>query len=135
MRKFIKQLEVLANENLQQGGSPYSALVVLNDEVIATGVNKAHETNDPTQHAELLAIQQALQSHMKDELQSAIIYASGEPCPMCYSAAQYVGIQHIYFTVSREEIIEMNKSPQLPTIPKKHIPTDSTKAIFKRWEL
>lgn len=133
MEKFITLLNELAEANLKEGGAPYSALVVFNDTVIATGVNEAHKSNDPTHHAELVAIQKAVQLLKPEELAEATIYASGEPCQMCYTAAQFTNIKNIYYVVSRDEIIKLGKSQPLADIPKHHTPTLSTKQLFEKW--
>ena len=133
LEKFINVLNELAESNMQEGGSPYSAIVVWKDDIVAVAVNESHKTNDRTHHAELLAIQKATQKLTNEQMKEAIVYASGEPCMMCYAAAQYTQIQHMYYLVSRDEIVEMGKSINLPNTKKEHIPTASTKEIFLKW--
>lgn len=135
MEKFIVLLNELAQANINEGGKPYSALIALNNTVISTGVNENHKTNDPTHHAELLAIQKATQILTPEQLAKATLYASGEPCQMCYTAAQFANLKDIYFFVSRDEIIELGKSQTLPNIRKQHIAVPTTKDLFIKWEV
>ena len=93
-----------------------------------------HKTNDPTHHAELLALQKATQILTPEQLAEATLYASGEPCTMCYTAAQFLDIKDIYYCVSRDEIVALGKSQALSPISKQHIPIPSTKAIFVKWQ-
>jgi guanine deaminase len=134
MKTVSEQLKQLAEQNLQEGGSPYSALVVLHDEVIATGVNQAHRTNDPTQHAELLAIQQALTKISLEEMKEAILYASGEPCPMCKAAAAYVQVKQIYYAVSRDEINALGKLPKNQNVQEVKLPASTVYDCFRMWQ-
>ncbi len=133
MEQYLQQLKRLSKENVKEGGSPYSALIVLDGHVVATGVNEAHRANDPTMHAELLAIQKAIQNGNNNQLKEATLYASGEPCPMCYSAAQYVGIKEIFYTVSREEIKAMNKLATFNEIPTHFKSDQAIKSCFEQW--
>ncbi|MEJ8543722.1 nucleoside deaminase [Brevibacillus borstelensis] len=100
MQKAIK----LACDNAASGhGSPYGALVVKNGQIIGSGVNEVTATNDPTAHAEILAIREACQRENSVKLEDCVIYASGEPCPMCLTAIYYTGIKTVYYGYSKEE--------------------------------
>lgn len=101
---FMQEAIKLACDNVRSGrGSPYGALVVKNGEVIGRGVNEVTATNDPTAHAEILAIKEACKHENSLQLEDCVVYASGEPCPMCLSAIYYTGIKTVYYGYSKEE--------------------------------
>ncbi len=83
MRKAID----LAIENVRTGrGGPFGAVVVKQDRLIATGVNLVTERNDPTAHAEIVAIRSACRELGSFQLSDCELYSSCEPCPMCLGA-------------------------------------------------
>lgn len=94
---FIRQAVELANGNPRQHGGPHGAVIVKNGEIISTGVNEEHLSNDPTAHAETLAVRKACQHLNTSDLTGCVIYASTEPCPMCLCAITYAKIESIYY--------------------------------------
>jgi len=99
---FLRQAIALARDNVAAGGRPFGAVVVKDGEVIAGGVNEIHRTNDPTAHAEMLAIRAASQALASPNLAGCVVYASGHPCPMCLAAARMAGIGEVVFAYSNE---------------------------------
>lgn len=100
---FMQQAIALAYDNItQKKGGPYGAVVVKDDKVIGTGTNIVEETNDPTAHAEILAIREACQRLNSTDLSDCEIYASGEPCPMCLAAIYWTGVKTIYYAYPKE---------------------------------
>lgn len=100
---FLKEAIQLANDNVATGGQPFGAVVVLDGQIIGSGVNEMHLVHDVSKHAELTAIRQAQQQLQTDQLKGAVMYASGEPCAMCYTAMAFVGIQEAYYFNSVEQ--------------------------------
>lgn len=100
---FIEMAVELAKKNAEKGGRPFGAVLVKEGRVIATGVNEILRTQDPTSHAELNAIRAASQALKSPRLDGCVIYASGQPCPMCLSAMHMTGIKEVYFAYSNEE--------------------------------
>lgn len=101
---FLQQSIDLALANVREAsGRPFGALVVKNGEVIATGVNEIGATGDPTAHAELSAIRQAAQVLGSPRLDGCIVYASGQPCPMCLSAMYLTGVSAVRFAYSNAD--------------------------------
>ncbi|MFS4457959.1 nucleoside deaminase [Bdellovibrio sp. HCB2-146] len=100
---YLKMAVDLALKNAEKGGRPFGAVLVKDDQVLATGVNEILATNDPTCHAELSAIRQASQKLQSPRLEGCVIYASGQPCPMCLSAMYLTGIQEAYFAYSNAD--------------------------------
>ena len=102
--KHIKQVVQLSLTHVENGGSPFAALIV--DEkghVIGQGVNLVNQQCDPTAHAEIEAIRAACSLLASPNLSGKTLYASGEPCALCYIAAQWAGITQIYFATDRHE--------------------------------
>jgi tRNA(Arg) A34 adenosine deaminase TadA len=93
----------LACENVERGGRPYGAVIARDAQVVAIGVNRLIETNDPTEHAELNAIRAATRSLASPTLGGCIAYASGQPCPMCLAALRIAKVDAIYYAYSNEE--------------------------------
>ena len=98
---FLRQAVELAYANLKNGGRPFGAVIVRNGEVIARGVNEILRTNDPTAHAELMAVRSASQTLGSQRLDGCVVYASGQPCPMCMAAMRLAGIGEVYMEEGR----------------------------------
>jgi len=117
----IQKAVDLALENAKSGGRPFAALVVRNGEIIATGVNQIKLTNDPTAHAELSALREAGKTLGNPNLEDCIVYASGQPCPMCLAAMRMAGINQVRyaffnadaepFSLSTANLAEMLRMP------------------------
>ena len=90
-------------ENVKNGGGPFGAVIVRNDEVVAVGVNRVTANNDPTAHAEVSAIRAACQKLNTFRLNDCVIYTSCEPCPMCLGAIYWAHIDKIYFANDRKD--------------------------------
>lgn len=93
----------LAVKNVEEGGGPYGAVLVKDGEIIGEGVNELHKKYDVSGHAELLAIRRAQEKLQTNDLSGAIMYASGEPCPMCLTAMYMAGIEKGYYASSIED--------------------------------
>ncbi|MBR7654613.1 nucleoside deaminase [Brucella oryzae] len=102
-RTFLDQAIALAFDNVEQGGRPFGAVVVKDGDVIATGVNRMQADCDPTAHAELLALRAAGKALQSPRLDSCEVYASGQPCPMCFAAMRMAGVEKIRFAYSNEQ--------------------------------
>jgi guanine deaminase len=93
----------LAIENVGTGqGGPFGALVVSDGQLIATGVNMVTATNDPTAHAEVVAIRAACQKLGTFQLSNCELYTSCEPCPMCLGAIYWARPERFYYACARE---------------------------------
>lgn len=87
----------LAQRNVEAGGRPFGAVVVMDGELLATGVNEVLARRDPTAHAELLAIRAACGVRDSISLAGAVLYTSCEPCPMCLSAMRWAQLTEIVY--------------------------------------
>jgi guanine deaminase len=100
---FLREAIELAYANLENGGRPFGAVVVRGGEIIARGVNEILRTNNPTAHAELMAIRSASQTLGSPRLDGCVVYASGHPCPMCMAAMRLAGIGAVSYAYSNED--------------------------------
>ena len=144
-KAFLKQAIEMANENvLQKKGGPFGALVVRNDQIIGKGVNLVTTTNDPTAHAEIVAIRDACKNLNDFQLKGSIMYASCEPCPMCLSAIYWARIERIFFAAENTDAAKAGfddsfiyKEIPLPldkrSIPISKIPCDHAFRPFDTW--
>ncbi len=136
----------LSLENVRSGrGGPFGAVIVKDGHIIAEGVNQVTSTNDPTAHAEVLAIRQACQKLGFFELKECQIYTSCEPCPMCLGAIYWARLACIYFgnvaadaarvgfddSFIYREIAQSHAQRGIPMIP---MMRDEALAAFRAWE-
>ena len=91
----------LAAQNVADGGGPFSALVVTPDGQVHAGVNRVTRDNDPTAHAEIVAIRKAASQIGNFNLSGSVLYASCEPCPLCLAAALWARMDKVYFAADR----------------------------------
>ena len=103
MDTFMKQAIQLALDNVEQGGQPFGAVLVKDNEVISEGVNELHIHFDVSGHAELLAMRRAQAKLQTLDLSECTIYASGEPCAMCLTAMYFAGIKTVFYTASIDD--------------------------------
>jgi guanine deaminase len=103
MDKFIERVIELAVANVREGGGPFAALVARDGEVIAEGANRVTLANDPTAHAEIVAIREACRKLGAFQLAGCDVYASCEPCPMCLGALYWARPARVIFAASRAD--------------------------------
>jgi tRNA(Arg) A34 adenosine deaminase TadA len=102
--RFLREAIELAFEGMRAGqGGPFGAVIVRDGEIIGRGCNRVTSTNDPTAHAEIVAIREACQNAAHFHLPGAVLYASCEPCPMCLAAIYWAGIQTVYYSADRND--------------------------------
>jgi len=95
---FMARAIQLSFENVRSGhGGPFGAVVVKDGRLIAEGVNRVTATNDPTAHAEIVAIREACRNLGVFQLKGCELYSSCEPCPMCLGAIYWAHFSRIYF--------------------------------------
>jgi guanine deaminase len=100
---FLARAIELAVENVKIGGGPFGAVIVRGDEIIAACANQVAPMNDPTAHAEIVAIREACRKLSAFQLQGCEIYSSCEPCPMCLGAIYWAHLDRLYFAATREQ--------------------------------
>ena len=144
-QQFMRQAIDLSIENVANGGGPFGAVIVRDDKVVATGVNRVTANNDPTAHAEVSAIRAACQKEGSFMLKGCTIYTSCEPCPMCLSAIYWAGISHICYANTKQDAEDINFGDKFiyeeierpinqRTIPTEHFMRDEALQAFRDWE-
>jgi tRNA(Arg) A34 adenosine deaminase TadA len=101
---FMREAIRIAMENAASGrGGPFGCVVVKDGKVIATGANAVTATNDPTAHAEMVAIRRACQALGTFQLEGCEVYCSCEPCPMCLGALYWARPKAVYYAATKED--------------------------------
>ena len=104
MNKYMKIAKELSEENLTTNvGGPFGACVVKNGEIIGKGSNHVLKDNDPTAHAEIMAIRDACSNIKSYDLSDCELYTSCYPCPMCLSAIIWSNIKKVYYGNTKED--------------------------------
>jgi guanine deaminase len=143
--RHLARAIALSREHMELGaGGPFGSVVVRDGVVIGEGWNQVTSTNDPTAHAEVVAIRRACVEIGSFSLQGATLYASCEPCPMCLATAYWARVARIVFANTRVEAAAIGFDDQLlydeipkliheRAIPTHHAPSDDAKAVFEAW--
>ena len=95
--EFMRKAIALSIENVKNGGGPFGAVIVRDNEIVATGVNRVTANCDPTAHAEVSAIREAAGKLGTFDLSGCEIYTSCEPCPMCLGAIYWAHLDKMYY--------------------------------------
>ncbi len=144
--RWMREAIDLSVRNVQSGnGGPFAALIVRRGTVLARGVNQVTARNDPTAHAEIVAIREACLLLNSYQLGECEIYSSCEPCPMCLGAIYWARPKALYFAAAREDaarvgfddyyIYEELKLPkESRSIPTLQILHREALAAFAEWE-
>ena len=102
-RIFLEKAIEIAKYGISSGGGPFGAVVVKDNSIIAEAYNRVVLSNDPTAHAEILAIRQASMVLKSHELHDCTLYSSCEPCPMCLGAIYWSGISKVVYSCDRTD--------------------------------
>ncbi|MFL2886843.1 MAG: nucleoside deaminase [Candidatus Pelagibacter sp.] len=120
-KKFMAKAIELSISSASTIGGPFGSVVVKDNKIVAEGSNKVTSSNDPTAHAEIVAIREACKKLNTFDLSGCEIYTSCEPCPMCLSAIYWSRVEKIYYANTREDAkkIDFDDSFIYLEIPKK----------------
>ena len=135
-----------AKKGIEAGeGGPFGAVVVRDGTIIARAHNEVLKRNDPTAHAEVLAIRRACEKIGHFELKGCELYATGEPCPMCFSAIHWARLKKVIFCNTKQDAASIGFDDQFITdiLLKKrkspivfiHKPQDACKTLLHFWEV
>lgn len=136
----------LAQENLEtNNGGPFGCVIVKEGAIIARGINRVLQNNDPTCHAEVVAIRKACEKLGTYHLHGCEIYSSCEPCPMCMGAIYWARINRLYYAASRHDATEagfddkhiydeLEKAPGKRTITGTQIMQTEGLEVLHRWK-
>jgi guanine deaminase len=142
---FMARAIELSIENVRAGrGGPFAAVIVKGDEIIAEGANAVTSANDPTAHAEIMAIREACRKLGTFELEECEMYATCEPCPMCLGAIYWARLARVYFAALSAdasqagfddsfiygEIARPREERKIPMIP---LMREEGLAAFREW--
>ena len=142
---FMQRAVHLALECVRaNNGGPFGAVIVRDGAIVAEGWNEVASTNDPTAHAEVVAIRRACAILGTFRLSDCEIYASCEPCPMCLGAIYWARLRALYYANTRHEAAaigfddefiyrEMPLAPAARVIPGVHLRTPQSHALFAEW--
>ena len=143
---YLLEAIELSHKNIRNGsGGPFGAVIVRGGKIIARGTNLVTSTNDPTAHAEIVAIRKACRFLGTFHLEECELYSSCEPCPMCLSAIYWARLKCIYFANTRLDAARIGFDDEflyreitLPHAGRKisavHIPVAGALDVFTEWE-
>lgn len=104
MNKYMKFAKELSDENLKtNAGGPFGACIVKDGKILGKGSNNVLSNNDPTAHAEIVAIREACQNLNSYDLSGCELYSTCYPCPMCLSATIWANIKKVYYGNTKED--------------------------------
>ncbi|MBK8228442.1 MAG: nucleoside deaminase [Flavobacteriales bacterium] len=144
--RFLREAIALARAGMDRNeGGPFGCVVVKDGEIIGRGNNKVTSSNDPTAHAEVVAIREACQAIGSFQLEGCTLYTSCEPCPMCLGAIYWARPYRIVFAATRADAAQAGFDDQLiyDELPlpaeQRRIATEANVlrhealAVFKEW--
>ena len=102
-KKYLRKAIEIALEGIKDGGGPFGAVILKDGKIIARSNNRVVLSNDPTAHAEILAIREAAALLRNRDLSDCVLYSSCEPCPMCLGAIYWSGIKKVVYASDRNE--------------------------------
>lgn len=143
--QFMKRAIELALENVRSGrGGPFGVVIVKGGQVLAEGANNVTSTNDPTAHAEIVAIREACRKLKTFQLDGCEIYSSCEPCPMCVGAIYWARAARVFYGASAGDAAvaqfddavifrEIAQPARLRRIPMTQAMRDEALVAFRAW--
>lgn len=142
---FIRRAIELANIGIDAGvGGPFGAVVVKNGEIIGEGFNSVTAANDPTAHAEIMAIREACRKIGSFQLEDCVVYSSCEPCPMCLGAIYWARVKRVVYACSRKDAAavgfddehiyeQIDRDVNNRQIQFDQLLVEEGRPVFKRW--
>lgn len=143
---FLETAIELSAKNIKNNlGGPFGAVVVKDGKIIGQGGNRVTSLNDPTAHAEIMAIRNACKNIGSFSLNGAKIYTSCELCPMCLAAIYWARISKIYYSNTRKDAAEIGFDDsyiydqisilsEFRDIKMEKIESEQAKAVFNNWK-
>lgn len=145
--QFLHEAIRLSIVKMESGeGGPFGAVIVKDGEIIGRGWNRVTSTNDPTAHAEVMAIRDACGNQGDFSLEGGIIYSSCEPCPMCLAAIYWARLDALYFAAGRADAAdagfddvhlydEISKDWKTRELKTGQLLRHEARAAFEAWKL
>jgi tRNA(Arg) A34 adenosine deaminase TadA len=145
--KHMAEASRISREKMHDGlGGPFGAVIVKHGDVVGVGFNKVTTDNDPTAHAEVVAIRDACKKLGTFSLKGSVIYSSCEPCPMCLASIYWARLDRVYYANSRYDAAqigfdddflygELAKDIKDRTMEMIHLPDDIATIAFDEWKV
>ena len=143
---FLKRAIQLAEDGMDKGeGGPFGAVIVKNGEIVAEANNKVTSNNDPTAHAEVVAIREACEKLQDFQLKDCVLYTSCEPCPMCLGAIYWARLKKVFYALNRKDAAKIGFDDQFVydeiaremddrKIPFVNMMREEGLPVFEKWE-
>lgn len=143
---FLDRAIELSRKGMEKGkGGPFGCVIVKDDRIIGEGSNMVVSSNDPTAHAEIVAIRKACENLQSFQLTDCNIYASCEPCPMCLGAIYWARPRRVIYANTKEDAAaiefdddfiykEIDTKMNDRKIPFIHVPSQAAKEVFDQWK-
>jgi guanine deaminase len=143
--RFMQRAIELALDNVRSGrGGPFGVVIVKEGHLLAEGVNRVTSTNDPTAHAEIVAIREACRTLNNFQLDGCEIYSSCEPCPMCVGAIYWARVARVFYGASSGDASvaqfddafifrEIAQPARLRRIPMTQMMREEALVAFRAW--
>ena len=143
--EYMKRAIVLALENVRSGnGGPFAAVIAKDGRILAEGTNRVTRLNDPTAHAEVVAIREACRALGDFQLSGCDLYTTCEPCPMCLGAIYWARPARVFFAATAADAAgagfddafiykELTVAPAGRCIPMTQILREESLVIFQAW--
>jgi guanine deaminase len=141
---YMREALRLAAESVEGGGGPFGAVIVRDGEIIARAANRVTSSNDPTAHAEIVAIREACERLGSFQLAGCDVYSSTEPCPMCMGALYWARPERVFFASDREDAAragfddqfiydELARAFDARDMEVRHLEVDGAGEEFRAW--
>jgi tRNA(Arg) A34 adenosine deaminase TadA len=142
---FLERAIALSKQGMEEGnGGPFGCVIVKENAIVGEGYNMVTSKNDPTAHAEVVAIRNACAKLNTHQLTGCDIYTSCEPCPMCLGAIYWARPSRVIYANTREDAAliefddafiydEINALMEHRKIPFQHEPHPMAEEVFKQW--
>jgi guanine deaminase len=143
--EFMREAIRLSRAKMQGNhGGPFGAIVVRSGRIVGRGWNQVTSANDPTAHAEVVAVRAACKKLKRFHLDDCELYTSCEPCPMCLGALYWARIQRVYYANTRKDAAQIQfddaliyREIKLPLsrrrIPMRQLLRNEAQQVFKLW--
>lgn len=143
--KFMRRAIELAQKGVDENrGGPFGCVIVKDGEIIGEGCNEVTSTNDPTAHAEVVAVREACRNLNSFQLEGCVVYTSCEPCPMCLGAIYWARPDAIFVAGTKEDAAaagfddelfysEVEKPNEQRKLRMESLLREESQAVFKRW--
>lgn len=143
--KFMRRAIELARRGIDENrGGPFGCVVVKDGEIIGEGCNEVTSTNDPTAHAEIVALREACRNLNSFQLDGCSVYTSCEPCPMCLGAIYWARPERIFVAGTREDAAaagfddeyfysELAKPNEQRQLRMESLLREESQAVFRQW--